>query len=101
MNPDNYPSVMLSLNYILEDPSSVLRQPLVNQPYVVGNINAGSLYWIPYSTWIGDKCPITGTGFNCYNGKLKTLPMGYDNQSMSLPTSTYVLDGMKPIPVVS
>ena len=98
VNPDSYLSAQVSFDYILEDMTSVLRKPLPNQPYIAGDVNDGGLYWIPYYTWTGEKYPITGAGYNGYSGQLKTLQIRYGDPAMSLPTSSYVLDGINPIP---
>ena len=101
INPDSYPNAQVSLDYLLEDASSVFRKPLPNQPYIVGDVNDGSLYWVPYYTWSGEKYPITGTGYNAYGGQLMTMPTRYGDPSINLPTSTYILDGVHSIPTIT
>jgi hypothetical protein len=101
VNPDTYPNAQVRFDYLLEDLSSVFRKPLPNQPYIVGDINDGSLYWVAYFTYTGEKYAINWPGYNAYGGQLKTMHTRYGDPSILLPTSAYVLDGVNPLPLVT
>jgi hypothetical protein len=101
VNPDTYPNAQVRFDYLLEDLTSVFRKPLPNQPYIVGDINDGSLYWVAYFTYTGEKYAINWPGYNAYGGQLKTMHTRYGDPSILLPTSAYVLDGVNPLPLVT
>jgi len=69
-----------------------------DEPYIVGDVNDGSLYWVPYYTWEGEKYSITGDGYNAYGGYLKTMHVRFGDPSINLPTSDHIIDGGKIIP---
>jgi hypothetical protein len=98
VNPDTYPNAQVRFDYLLEDLTSVFRKPLPNQPYIVGDVNDGSLYWVAYFTYTGEKYPISWPGYNGYGGQLKAMHTRYGDPSILLTTSAYVLDGVNPIP---
>ena len=96
LNPDDYQSSRISHDYLLDG-----KAPLPSRPYIAGDANDGSLYYVPYYTWNGEKYPITGAGYNGYGGALKALPIRFGDLGMSLPSSVTVLDGVNPIPVIT
>jgi hypothetical protein len=100
VNPDTYPTAQVRFDYLLEDTTSVFRKPLPNQPYIVGDVNDGSLYYVPYYTWTGEKYPITWAGYNAYGGQLQAMHKRFGDPSILLPTSAYMLDGLNPLPIV-
>jgi len=100
VNPDSYQNAQVTFDYLLEDTTSIFRKPLPSQPYIVGDVNDGSLYWTPYFTWTGEKYPITGAGYDGYSGQLKRMHTRYGDPQIKLPTSNYILDGINPIPTV-
>jgi len=100
VNPDTYPNAQVHFDYLLEDTGSVFRKPLPNQPYIVGDVNDGSLYWVAYYTYTGEKYPINWAGYNGYGGQLKAMHTRYGDPSIFLSTSSYWLDGVNPVPLV-
>ena len=101
VNPDTYPTAQVRFDYLLEDTSSVFRKPLPNQPYIVGDVNDGSLYWVAYYTYTEEKYSINWAGYNGYGGQLKAMHTRYGDPSILLATSAYILDGVNPLPLVS
>jgi len=90
----NLPSAQLSFDYLLDG-----VRPLPNKPYIVGDVNDGSLYWIPYFTYLGEKYPITSmNAFNSYG--FRTSDIRYDDPGILLPTSLYKLNGTNPLPII-
>jgi hypothetical protein len=99
VNPDAYPSAQINYNYLLEDLSSILRKPLPNRPYIVGDVNDGSLYWVPYYTWSGEKYPIRDmNAFKAYGFTASMIRFG--DPAINLPPSNYILDGKNPLPQI-
>jgi hypothetical protein len=92
VNPDAYPSAQINYDYLLDG-----KMPLPNKPYIVGDVNDGSLYWVPYYTWSGEKYSITSMeAFKSYGFTTDMIRFG--DPGVNLPTSTYELDGNNPQP---
>jgi hypothetical protein len=60
-------------------------------------VNDGSLYWVPYYTFGGEKYSITSMdAFNTYGFTTDMIRFG--DPGILLPTSSYLLDGVNPLP---
>jgi peptidoglycan/xylan/chitin deacetylase (PgdA/CDA1 family) len=91
-----YESAKISKDYLLDG-----TNPLPNNPYIAGDVNDGSLYYIPFYTYTDEKYPINEEGYKSYRNYLKTLPIRFEDPALANPTSQTILDGKNPIPNIT
>jgi hypothetical protein len=62
-------------------------------------VNDGSLYWVPYYTWSGERYPIRDmNAFKAYGFTASMIRFG--DPAINLPPSNYILDGKNPLPQI-